>query len=131
MSTGILDMSKGTNINPKLRELDTVILSLTSQLLSIQKDQSALLRIKDDIEKELLDLKEWNVEKSRYELKKLETGVFVYSPKQNIASSVPDHWLCANCYNDNKKSILQPMNVRMVDACHFCPTCKTKYETIE
>lgn len=131
MIEGILKTSKDANVSTKVRELNNVILPLQSQLLSIQNDQSDLLKIKDNIEKELVELKEWNKEKDRYELKKLTTGVFVYSPKQGIKPFIEDHWLCTNCYEDNKKSILQPMNVRMVDACHFCPTCKNKYETTE
>ena len=102
-------------------ELQSVILSLQDQILSMQHEHSNLLQIKNDLEKELMNLKDWEKTKSQYELKEVVPGFFVYSPKPNSKFSEPDHWLCANCFNDGKKSILQRKRSK-----YLCPKCETE-----
>ena len=50
----------------------------------------------------------WDAEKQRYELKPIGTqGVFAYSLKPEHENGEPPHWICPDCYQDRKKSILQ------------------------
>jgi hypothetical protein len=54
-----------------------------------------------------VQLKDWEAEKQRYELHEVGDGAFVYSLKESVKGSQPDPWLCANCYHQGRKSILQ------------------------
>src|SRR5260370_35297808 len=51
--------------------------------------------------------KAWGAEKEKYELKNVGRGSFAYVRKKDAQPSEPSHWLCAQCYQNSKKSILQ------------------------
>lgn len=106
-------------------ELSNFIIALQSEILSIQSEHNKLLYIKNDLEKKLIEHENWDTEKSQYELKKVTPGVFVYSHKPNDDLAEPDHWLCANCFNNGKKSIIQP-NPRSTSY-WICPKCETLF----
>jgi hypothetical protein len=80
------------------------------------------LRSKDELEKKLIEQENWHNERARYHLKKVGGGVFVYALKESNATTEPAHWLCAHCYEEQKKSILQ----RNPYPTWLCPRCKTK-----
>jgi len=119
----ILAMNTDAAINEKVAELQSVILSLQSHTLSMQAEYSDLLKVKDKLEKELMECKDWEKTKEQYELKEVESGVFVYSCKQGDNLPEPEHWLCTNCYKDKKKSILQHDCFKAIGR-YFCPECK-------
>jgi hypothetical protein len=80
---------------------------------SAQSDQFALLERVHELEQQVTDLKAWEKEKQRYELKQLAPGAFCYALKADASGSEPPHRVCAACYQHGKKSILQkvPTNV--------------------
>lgn len=119
ITQSILKMNKDVEINKNAIELQNIIISLQNEMFSMQSEQSKLLQIKYDLEKKLMECENWDKIKSQYELKEVNSGRFVYAPKPDSNLSEPDHWLCTNCFNDGKKSILQPKISKT-----FCPKCK-------
>ncbi|WP_295810352.1 hypothetical protein [uncultured Nitratireductor sp.] len=83
-----------------------VEVDLLGKLIALQSDFSALRDSKEAIEKELVKIKDWNADKARYEMKSLEPGVLVYRVKEVERGSEPPHEICADCYNNDKKSLL-------------------------
>jgi hypothetical protein len=60
-----------------------------------------------DLEKEIIEMKTWETEKQRYELKVVARGATTYALKESAEETEPPHWICTACYQNGKKSILQ------------------------
>lgn len=111
-------------IQDKVIELQGAILSAQTSALSAQAQQASLLQEKGNLEKEVAHLKAWEAEKQRYELKDLGEGCLAYVLKEAMANGEPPHEICANCYNQGFKTILQheqrmPYRARVA----FCQAC--------
>jgi hypothetical protein len=127
MPKALVTIRDATMLNEKVIELQRVILAAQSDALAAQSDQFSLLDRIRDLEKEIADLKAWDAEKQRYELKGLGFGTFVYVVKLAVQGGEPMHCICANCYEDGKKSILQRTS-QFEAGCSiwFCNDCKSR-----
>lgn len=100
------------------------VIELQEKILSAQEAQTALIQRVGDLEKEVANFEKWDAEKEKYELKEIHTGSYAYAVKENARGSEPPHLICANCYEQNKKRILQKSS-----AVHMtCPECKTRID---
>jgi len=104
------------------------LLTVESEALSLHNEYSIVLQQKSDLEKRLLEFEKWDDTASQYSLKKLVARSFVYVPNETNKAPKPMHYLCAKCYGDRKKSILQTIYVGTGGDRLFCPECKTRYE---
>lgn len=118
----ILNMSKDVSLSNKIIELQNVILSLHSEY-------GKLIEVKDQLEKELMEYENWDKTKSQYDLKEVAPGVLVYASQKGDQPAEPQHWLCTNCFNDKKKSILQFSKDVRSGRYYSCPKCKTEIRT--
>jgi hypothetical protein len=102
---GLRDSSK---ILENTVELNTKILSAQQALADAQAEQTTLIETIRQLEEEIARLKAWNDgEKQKYELKSLGGGSIAYALKEEAKGTEPMHWICAQCYDDGKRSILQ------------------------
>jgi septal ring factor EnvC (AmiA/AmiB activator) len=109
-------------------ELNQKILSVQTALADAQAEQTTLIQTIRQLEEEIARLKAWDAEKERYELQRFDPGVFVYVLKPEAARGEPIHKLCAACYQNGKKSILQvTTEIRARRRVHQCPDCKTDF----
>jgi hypothetical protein len=117
-------------IRQKVIELQGEILSAQASAVTAQSHQATLLQEVGDLKKEVADLRAWGAEKEKYKLVNLsergfdDGGAFAYGLKDQASSAEPEHYLCANCFNDDRKSILQeevrfPGRVTIL-SCHRC-----------
>lgn len=123
-----IGLKNTADIQAKVIELQSVILAAQSSALDAQASQRTLLDNVRELEEEMARLKAWDTEKQRYELQQrssLSPGVLAYRVKEAERRGEPDHWLCANCFEDAHKSVLQerPGDRRMTEL--NCPRCKT------
>ena len=110
----------------KAIEFQSKILDSMSSAIAAQEERAALLQKIDALEKEVARLETWEAEKQRYELKDAGGGALAYALKEEARGSEPPHWICPQCYQDGKKSILQS-EMRMPArrdtlVCHGCST---------
>jgi len=103
-------------------ELLEKLLTIQTGALALQEKHSALIHDKEELIKKIEEFEQWRNTESEYELKELKTGIFVYSYKNSQQSVVPMHWLCPQCWNDRKKSILQ--SGFHDESVYNCPRCK-------
>lgn len=65
-----------------------------------------------------------------YELYTTEGGSTVYRSKESADGVITPHYLCAHCFGEHQKSILQP-SVETIKSMNFfvhrCPRCKNEY----
>jgi hypothetical protein len=125
---GILSLNKDVAVNERAVELLSSILSLQKDLLSLQSDYGDLLKSKSDLEEELKKFNTWSKTESQYKLEEVSSGTFVHSPKNLNESKEPMHWLCTNCWEDQKKSILQITWQGESSAKYTCPRCKNEID---
>ncbi len=108
----------------KAIELQTQILAAQSSALAAHSDQFALLEKVRKLEEEMAALEAWNTEKERYTLHQVKDRRFTYILKKEVGPSEPNHQICANCYQNKHKSVLQyetrtPSRASLL-VCHHC-----------
>lgn len=93
-------------VQGKAIELQQIILSVQSSALAAQSEQFTLLQKIRDLEEEVAAAKAWDTQKQRYTLARPWHGTIVYALKESEAAGEPAHYICTNCYNDGRKSML-------------------------
>ncbi len=99
------------------------LFTIRAKALALQEEHLVLLNEKEELVKKLMEFEQWEKTKSKYELKQIIRGIFVYSLKNSQQSEEPLHWLCPNCWKDSKDSILQAEFDNGDEAKYFCPKC--------
>jgi hypothetical protein len=107
LTTLLIKTSADSRVTENAIDLQSALISLQSTMLTLQSQYQILLREKDEVEKRLIDIENWEAEAEKYTLIEMVPGVFVYALKDDYKSTAPSHWLCPNCYQAKKKSILQ------------------------
>lgn len=103
----MFDLAKG------LKEMDTAnarnmaVIDLQERILTAQAVYAELTGRVRDLEEEVRRFETWETEKQRYELYEAMHGKFVYRLKEGVEPSEPPHKICAKCYQQGEKSILQ------------------------
>jgi hypothetical protein len=115
-------------IRAKAIELQREIIAAQSSALTAQADQFALTERVRQLEKEVADLKAWDAKKKNYKLTKLgqysDVSGFAYTLREQDDTAGPLHYLCANCFEGGRKSILHSEKrvnpMADVMTCHHC-----------
>lgn len=121
---GISSLNADVAIKEKTVDLLGTIVDLQEHILSMQSKYGELLKSKSDLEEKLKQHEEWLITKSGYTLNEVATGVFVYCSKESKDATEPKHWLCASCFNNEKKSILQLSNYNGKGEYYSCQRCE-------
>lgn len=108
----------------KIGDAQAAMIQAQSAAMALHQDSAALLMRVSELEKQIAEVEEWESEKENYEAKLFDPQVLTYVPKEGKNTMGVDHRLCANCFTNKRKSILQPTaNLsarRRVWACHSC-----------
>ena len=91
----------------KLIEFQSKIIDAQNSAMAANDERTSLLQTISKLEKDVANLKAWEADKQRYELKDLGAGIFAFVLKEDAAPPEPPHKLCVDCYQNGKKSILQ------------------------
>jgi hypothetical protein len=99
--------------NPDKKVSDPDILGListfTEKLVDAQLAQSQVLNALQELERAVEQAQRLHDERSRYELQATATGALVLALKPGDPKAEPPHYLCADCLEEGKKRILQPL----------------------
>ena len=57
-------------------------------------------------------------------------GALVYALKEQCKASEPPHWICTKCYEDGRKSILNPVAGARGFFKITCPICKSEIQSL-
>ena len=119
----IFELKIDSSTIDKVVSIQTEMASVQVGYLALIQQNSSLVTEKDDLKKEISNLKDWNKEKERYELKDVDPEVFAYVIKDSAKGTEPVHWLCCHCYNQGKKEIVilfHNSNYHKTYICHGC-----------
>lgn len=111
------------DVQGKVIELQSAIFAAQSSALAANADQAAMLEDIRALKEEIARVKAWEAQKQRYQLTPFwEGSAVVYALKKSMCNSEPPHWLCAKCYEEGKRMILQPSSVNGFSHLVF-PSC--------
>lgn len=106
-------------------DLQGLILEAQQGLFAAQEAQSAGTKRIAELEQEIVRLKDWSAQKQRYELADSGRGSLAYKLKEGVEPPEPAHWICPNCYDEGKKSLLKheilPVGRAETLVCNRCP----------
>ncbi len=103
----LLDMTKGLKDMNDAAVRNAAVIELQEKILAAHTAQAALVEHVSELEETVAHLEAWDTDKQRYELTEFATSQFAYALKEEARGGEPTHMLCANCYNQNQKSVLQ------------------------
>lgn len=121
------EVRNANEINAAVAETFSKLTTAWSAALEAQEKQATLAKRVGELEKEIAELKNWDREAERYELCSIIMGFSTYRLKPGVEQGEPTHYLCAHCYSERKKSILQ-FSIPAGYSCHAeCPRCMNKF----
>lgn len=104
-------------------EFNHQLFSIQKSLMEAQQEQATMIKTICELEEENTRLKAWDGDAKSYELKAVASGVLAYMLKPDARGSEPPHWLCAQCFGDKKKSLLQLASGIGSMWAYKCPGC--------
>src|SRR5262245_61564345 len=121
----LMDTRDAALVNAQAGELYRHIVHAHISTVAAEVSEAALVQRIKMHEKQLAGTKEWEAVKGRYRLGDMGTGAFVYVHAPEPDGKEPTHWLCARCFDERKRSVLQ-YNNRTADRgrVYVCPTCR-------
>lgn len=121
IARGIAELKTAVDIQGQVFELQRVILAAQRETFAANEAQSTLLKQVDSLEKEITRLEAWDAEKQRYQLTEIGPSVFAYSLKPDARGSDPDHKVCAACYEEGRRGVLQQESRPLRKIALVCP----------
>jgi hypothetical protein len=110
----LIDIAKGLHAAATQAEVNEVKIALQGEVLNIQAAlmaaqaaESASTERIHELEQEIVRLKDWEGEKQRYELVRIDNKAVAYMAKAGMERGEPPHWLCTKCFNHGVPSIMQ------------------------
>ena len=133
MAEAMIAIRDASTLQEERIKFQDVVIKAQASISTAYEERSTLVQRVSDLEKEIADLKAWNGEKQRYELKKLSefSNALAYALKPDAQPPEEPHYICANCYNHQKKSLLQHerRSPGRIEA-YVCHRCKTDLITV-
>jgi hypothetical protein len=114
--------STQTQINEVKLGLQEGLLAAQRALFAAQEAQTADAAVIRDLEEQIVRLKDWEAERQRYQLTAIDRGAFAYMQKPGMDGGEPPHWLCTNCFEQGKRSLLQSRGGSVRDGPHGIQT---------
>lgn len=119
----LIDAKVEGEIKEKVIAINDALLETQQRMFDVQASHAEMVEKLRTLQAQLLTLQSWSQEKERYQLHRTDAGGFLYRLKPTETGTEPEHDICAQCYENNIKSILQsaPMaNWYQVLVCHRC-----------
>ena len=103
----IMEARDAAKIRELKLEFTTALMDVTQKQLALTQAYQTTLDSNEALNKQIAAYERWEQESQRYKLHQLEPGILVYALKPEHAPTQPTYWLCAACYHQGKKSMLQ------------------------
>lgn len=119
-----------SDVQGKVIELQQAILAAQSSAMTANSEQFIALEELRKLKEELEKSKGWELEKNRYILFQGSSSGVVYAVRESQKrENEPPHYLCANCFDQGKKSIMNNHQGATGFTNWLCPACKAQFPT--
>ncbi|MBR0722062.1 hypothetical protein JQ612_07845 [Bradyrhizobium manausense] len=102
-------------------ELQGVVLDAFEKAIEAREAYSVQADRIRALETEVADLKTWDAEKQKYELKPIGQASMARILKPDARGTEHPHWLCPNCFERGKKTLLH--NSNRIERGHLLVAC--------
>jgi len=120
------DMTKAFADMSDAAKRDRLSINLQKEILAAQATQMELVEEVSALKAKVAGFDKWEAEKERYQLCQVAVGAFAYVLKKECAGGEPPHWICAHCYEQRKRFLLQfsgPSQSGVHKRLWKCPSC--------
>lgn len=122
-----LNIAKGIGALKTETAVNGAVIDIQRHVLEAQQALSASLQRIDELEKEVVRLKDWSAEKQRYQLKRFFPGSVAYVLKAGMEEGEAPHRLCPDCFHRGNKSFFQPTGEQIRRyTVHRCYSCRAE-----
>ena len=129
ISKTFVDIKSEAEIQSKVISLQNALLDAQNSALSATTAQFEMQEKIRELETRLNDIAKWEQHKNRYLLiNPWMDAAQVYALKRSCAENETAHFLCANCFHNSKRAILNPTK-KGVSTMMTCPSCKAEIDT--
>ena len=130
IAKSLMNLKTISEVRGKVIELQSVILAAQGSALDANAKQSAMVDEIRTLKEEIARIKAWGTQKKRYKLtSQWEAGGVAYALKESMKESEPPHLICTKCYEDGRKSLLNPLTNSNGFVAYICPVCKSQIPT--
>jgi hypothetical protein len=124
IAKGVLALKSETDRNQAIIEIQRHVMEAHRALFAAEQEYAASLKQIEGLETEIARLKDWSQEMARYEARDVFRGAIAYVMKQGMERGEDPHFLCANCFNNKRKSFLQLKGGMGDNTTYGCDACK-------
>lgn len=130
IAQGLMSLKTMADVQSVAIDLNQKIIAAQTDIFAAQTAQAATIQRVRDLEEQITKMRNWEEQKERYKLTEpWGNGGFVYGVKESRKESEPAHWICTKCYDDGRRSILQPRPDKGLWLHMTCPTCNSSLQT--
>jgi hypothetical protein len=111
-------------VKEQVMSIQQSLLEAQQAMLAMQEAMADANKRARQAEEALVAANDWAKEKERYKLFSPYAGAVVYAMKESVANGEVPHYICTNCYEQRRKSILS--YVKLPDSLYAlrCSVCK-------
>ena len=111
----------------KVLALKQLIFEARELAFEAQEELAAVKGKMAELERKIMEYDQWAMDSKRYQLFQPESlQSLVYGVIENQAGVEPPHYLCTNCYQQRRKSILNGAVDARGWTIAVCPVCKSE-----
>jgi len=130
IAQGLMSLKTLAEVQSVAIDLNQKIIAAQGDIFAAQAAQSALIQRVSGLEEEITKMRNWEEQKQRYKLAEpWGNGGFVYGVEESRKGSEPAHWICTKCFDDGRRSILQPRPDKGLWLHMTCPSCNSSIPT--
>jgi len=130
ISKSIMDMKNMSEVQGKVIELQSALLEAQNCALTATALQFELQEKVRELEAKLKKKGDWEDQKARYQLVcPWENPAQAYALKESHSNGEEPHLLCASCFHNEEKVILNPVKSKTNWVQMICPKCKAVMDT--
>lgn len=134
ITKSLMSLTKLSEVSEKVAGIQGALLEAQSNAFNANAKQAAMVEEVRALKEEMARLKAWDTEKQRYKLAipfpRHGMGSVAYALKESMKGSEPAHLICTKCYEDGRKSILNPLKLPDGKSIVFvCPVCQAQIPT--
>lgn len=126
IATDLFSANEATKRQALFNEFQKALGKSYADTLAHQQSSLALLDENRDLKQQVVDFKKWEAESQRYRLVNPGASGVVYALRESDRCVDPPHYICANCYQDGKKSHLSARSSNVHGFQLVCNTCKAE-----
>ena len=129
IASGLIALKNTTDVQAKAIELNQKLIEAQHQIFAVNAEYANLIEKVRSLEAELEQQNNWNEIKENYKLTNPWGGAAqVYGIKESCTKEEP-HWACTKCFEDKRRSILQPQKRTESRLLMVCAVCKSEINT--